>query len=110
MTRRAIATAVIVILAWLLLVVLTAVLPSAARATPAFCAERARIAERLETEYSEQLVGGGMQSQTGLIEVWAATTGATWTILMTRPDGTSCVMATGTDWVTPKPVPAGEAS
>lgn len=69
-----------------------------AGAGPAFCAERAQIAERLQGKYSEQLVGGGMQNANGLVEVWTSATGNTWTILMTRPDGISCVMATGTDW------------
>ena len=84
-------------------------LPAAAGTT--FCAERTQLAERLESKYSEQLVGGGMQSQNGLIEVWTTTTGTTWTILMTRPDGVSCVMATGTDWYSRKPEmqPAGIA-
>jgi hypothetical protein len=71
-----------------------------AQATPAFCAERSQIAERLSANYSEQMTGGGMQSANGLIEVWTSPTGTTWTILMTRPDGISCVMATGTDWQT----------
>jgi hypothetical protein len=68
-----------------------------------YCAERTAIAERLTAGYAEQLVGGGMQSADGLIEVWTTATGATWTILMTRPDGISCVVATGTDWYSRKP-------
>lgn len=83
------------------------VAPAAAGQT--FCAERTQIAERLTSKYAEQLVGGGMQSADGLLEVWTTTTGATWTILMTRPDGVSCVMATGTDWYSrvPEMKPAG---
>ena len=80
-----------------------------AGAAPAFCAERTQIAERLTTAYAEHLTSGGLQSSKGLIEVWTAADGATWTILMTRPDGISCVMATGTNWATHKPElrPAG---
>jgi hypothetical protein len=82
-----------------------------ATAGPAFCAERTQIAERLTTAYSEQLAGGGLQSSNGLIEVWTTETGSTWTILMTRPDGISCVMATGTNWATHEPaiLPSGVA-
>jgi hypothetical protein len=78
---------------------------------PAFCAERGKIAERLTAKYSEQLVGGGMQNANGLIEVWTTSTGNTWTILMTRADGISCVMATGTNWYSqdPEVAPAGIA-
>jgi hypothetical protein len=76
-------------------------LPS--HAGPAFCAERAQIAERLESRYSEQLMAGGLQSQDGIIEVWTQPDGETWTILLTHPDGVSCVMATGTMWYTQAP-------
>lgn len=85
--------------------------PMPATAGPAFCAERTQIAERLTTAYAEQLAGGGLQSSNGLIEVWTTETGSTWTILMTRPDGISCVMATGTNWATREPaiLPSGVA-
>lgn len=74
------------------------------------CFARDRLVANLAATYSEHLAGGGLQSATGLIEVWTTATGSTWTILMTRPDGISCVMATGTDWATHKPAaaPAGE--
>jgi hypothetical protein len=52
-----------------------------------------------------------MQNANGLIEVWTTSTGNTWTILMTRADGISCVMATGTNWYSqdPEVAPAGIA-
>lgn len=81
---------------------LTGLTAAPVQAGPTFCAERAQIAERLETRFAEQLVGGGLQSQDGVVEIWTTATGATWTILMTRPDGVSCVMATGTDWFSRK--------
>lgn len=72
-----------------------------------YCTARADLAEALATKYSEQPVGGGMQGPDGLIEVWASAEGATWTILMSRADGMACVVATGTDWFSEKPKPAG---
>jgi hypothetical protein len=33
-----------------------------------------------------------------LLEVFATGSGSTWTIVMTRPDGTSCVVASGEAW------------
>lgn len=77
-----------------------------AAAGPGFCAERDQIAERLASAYSEQLLGAGMQSETSMFEVWASPEG-TWTILLTRPDGVACVMATGTNWVAAASRPVG---
>jgi hypothetical protein len=88
---------------------LVAAVAAPAVAGGTYCAERSQIAERLTSGYSEQLVGGGMQSQNGLIEIWTTPAGETWTILMTRPDGISCVMASGTDWYSRQPelIPEG---
>ena len=34
----------------------------------------------------------------GLVEVYASEETGTWTILMTRPDGTTCLLAAGQRW------------
>lgn len=83
------------ILAGLVALLLSA---STSYAEPAFCDTRTEITQRLEAHYSEQPIGGGLQNTYSLIEVWQAEGGESWTILMTRADGVSCVMATGTDW------------
>ena len=62
------------------------------------CAERDAMTGALASKYGESFAGGGMQSSTRIIEVWFSEEKGTWTILMTRADGTSCVMAAGTDW------------
>ena len=73
------------------------VVPSIASAQ-SNCAARDRVVKTLEEDYSEAFAGGGLQSATKIIEVWFSEEHGTWTVLMTRPDGTSCVMASGTDW------------
>lgn len=73
-------------------------------AAPAFaenagrCADRTAITERLKTGYGEQYVGGGLRNEESIFEVWQSDEHGTWTILMTLPDGRSCVMAAGTNW------------
>ncbi|HET7409821.1 MAG TPA: hypothetical protein VFJ13_06445 [Paracoccaceae bacterium] len=70
------------------------------------CATRARVVERLAVEYGEHFSGGGMESAAAIFEVWTSE-GGTWTILLTRPDGTSCVMASGVAWREATPEPEG---
>eukprot|EP01023_Acetabularia_acetabulum_P053085 TRINITY_DN59156_c0_g1_i1.p1 TRINITY_DN59156_c0_g1~~TRINITY_DN59156_c0_g1_i1.p1 ORF type:complete len:105 (-),score=15.61 TRINITY_DN59156_c0_g1_i1:89-403(-) len=69
------------------------------------CAARDTVVERLAANYGESFQGGGLQSETKIFEVWFSEDEGTWTILMTRPDGTSCVMAPGTAWRAP---PSGD--
>ena len=62
------------------------------------CAERDRVVKSLETSYGEAFAGGGMQNAERVFEVWFNQEKGTWTILMTKADGKSCIMASGTNW------------
>ena len=62
------------------------------------CAEREQIVMRLADNYGEAFTGGGLRDGKSLFEVWVSEGQGTWTILLTRADGTSCVMASGTNW------------
>jgi hypothetical protein len=62
------------------------------------CADRKLVIEKLEASYGEVFAGGGLQSATQIFEVWFSDEKGTWTILMTRADGLSCIMASGTNW------------
>ncbi len=70
--------------------------PAEAQQVP--CAPRDIVVERLKSGYGESPAGLGIQSSGQLIEVWAAPGTGTWTVLMSRPDGNTCVVASGTDW------------
>ena len=63
------------------------------------CAPRDVMVERLSDRFGESLEGGGLQSEVAVFEVWTSAADGSWTILMTRADGVSCVMAAGTDWL-----------
>ena len=77
--------------------------------TPAVCAEHQTIVERLNQQYSETPVGTGLASAGFVVEVFASPSG-TWTIVMTQPSGTACLVASGNYWETaPKLVGASGA-
>lgn len=62
------------------------------------CAPRDTVVERLSGSYGEGLAAGGLRSAEQVLEVWASPETGTWTVLVTRADGVSCVMASGTNW------------
>ena len=62
------------------------------------CADRERLTKSLERGYGERFAGGGLQSETSVIEIWFSPEDRTWTVLMTHADGTSCILAAGTHW------------
>jgi len=59
---------------------------------------------------AEALVARGVTSGGGLVEVLTDAKGATWTIIVTTPEGVSCLVADGEGWRTmPKPRDEGPA-
>ena len=65
------------------------------------CAERDAMVTNLQNRYGEAFAGGGLQNAKSIIEVWFSEEKGTWTVLMTRADGKSCIMASGTNWRDP---------
>ncbi len=50
-----------------------------------------------------------MRGEAAVFEVWASEKTGSWTILFTRPDGVTCIMATGHDWQSLSPLsPVGD--
>ncbi len=72
------------------------VIPSAAQAQTV-CGERKAIVASLEKTFSEAPVSMGLGSNGVIIEVFASPF-RTFTIILTRPDGVTCVVATGENW------------
>ena len=64
------------------------------------CQERAQVLEKLAAGYKEAPVAMGLASNGALIEILTSDEGGrdTWTIIVTQPNGISCVMATGESW------------
>lgn len=75
------------------------------------CAARETVVAKLENSYSETLVAGGLQGnkhvQT-MVEVWASEKTGTFTMILTSPEGVSCVVAAGTNFFN-KPLQIGSS-
>ena len=62
------------------------------------CNERAEVLKLLAQKYKEAPIAGGVTSTGGLVEVLTNGKGETWTIIVTSPEGTSCLVAAGEGW------------
>jgi hypothetical protein len=82
----------------LLCLAATATAPGPAAAQGLSCAERDVVIGRLAETFGERFGGGGLQDSSSVFEVWVSEASGTWTILRTSADGTTCIMAAGTDW------------
>lgn len=72
------------------------------------CAAREALLTSLSREYSEAPKAVGLANNGSVVELLTSRDGNTWTLLMTRPDGTSCVVAAGEAWDQLPQVASGE--
>lgn len=77
---------------------LLAVMPHAAAAEPPSCSTRADLLDHLSINYKEAPAAVGLADNGSLLEVFVSIDGGTWTVAFTRPDGVSCMVATGQHW------------
>lgn len=82
------------------MVLLSSGQPAAAQSAgqQSFALSRADIVARLDQRYQEAPVAGGIAANGHILEVFAAPDGVSWTIIVTRPDGMSRVVAQGEGW------------
>ena len=85
-----------VILSTLILTIGLVLFAPAALAQPV-CGSHQSISENLKKSYTEAPVSMGLTASGGIIEVFASQEG-TWTMVITQPNGTSCLIAVGQDW------------
>ncbi len=62
------------------------------------CDQRASIIGRLAENYREAPVAIGVTSTGGMVEVLTTGDGTTWTIIVSNPNGISCLIAAGEGW------------
>jgi hypothetical protein len=62
------------------------------------CAERAEVVRRLAERFGETLRSVGLHRDDAVVEIYSSEATGTWTILMTRPDGVTCLLAAGQRW------------
>ncbi|MFQ5622811.1 MAG: hypothetical protein ACE5FS_05375 [Paracoccaceae bacterium] len=78
-------------------------LAHAAQAQTPKCAERARIVAQLQSRFGEKQVGMGMQDTRAVVEIFVSPESGSWTILVTRANGVSCMAAAGRAWTEAAP-------
>ena len=88
--------------------VATVLLVAGAAIAQTMCGERRAVVEKLGQTYSEAPVSIGLANNGSLIEVFASSSGS-FTIIMTQPNGLSCVMAAGENFE-PRPAPPDTSS
>jgi hypothetical protein len=61
------------------------------------CGDRTKFIDTLDKKYDEKPNAFGIAGQKNLVELFVSKAG-TWTMLLTSPRGTSCIIATGQSW------------
>ena len=64
------------------------------------CSPRTDVVGHLAKKYGEAPVAIGVTNKGGLVEVLTSGDGDTWTIIVSMPNGTSCMVAAGEGWRT----------
>jgi hypothetical protein len=77
--------------------------PALAATVPAACAEHDEAFAHLEAKYGERVVAGGLASNGGHLEILVSPDGKTWSVMLTMPNGLTCLIASGEAW---EPAPA----
>ncbi len=62
------------------------------------CDQRDKIVDWLAVKFKEAPIATGVSSKGSLIEVLSTQDGDTWTLIITSPDGNSCMIASGQGW------------
>ena len=63
------------------------------------CGIRTEVVQKLSDQFGETQRDIGLVPERGVIlELFASGDGQTWTIMLSFPDGKSCLFASGTDW------------
>ena len=78
------------------LFVATASLPATAQQPN--CTKRPDIVRHLAKKFAEAPIAIGLSGTGGVIEVLTSEESGSWTIIITMPNGNTCVIASGNNW------------
>lgn len=81
--------------AFALALLLALLAPAAAQQV---CMARSDLNALLGERFAEKPVAHGLSSSGRLMEIYARDDGGTWTLVVTTPEGNSCVVANGEGW------------
>ncbi|MER9756617.1 hypothetical protein NKJ46_24845 [Mesorhizobium sp. M0166] len=62
------------------------------------CGSRPELLKQLSKRFKEAPVAAGLAKNGSVIEVLTSDDGETWTILVSQPNGSSCLVAVGEGW------------
>lgn len=74
------------------------------------CFERAALMKHLSGKFEEAPVAAGLAANGSVLELFSSPDGVTWTIVLTQPNGATCVMASGESWMGMKKPKKGKVS
>ena len=74
------------------------------------CTARDEVLGHFDSKYSEAPVAMGLANNGGVIEVLSSGSGNTWTIIITMPNGVTCLLAAGESWESLPLIAAGPAT
>ena len=74
-----------------------ALLMSSPAVAQRICGPHEDIIKRLETGYKETQAGVGLAAGGGVVQLYVSEAGS-WTVLVTRPGGVTCLLAGGENW------------
>jgi hypothetical protein len=77
---------------------LTIAMPTLAAAQVPLCTNRSEIVKLLTESLHELPVAAGLAESGRVIEVYANAERSSWTMIVTSPTGTACVVAAGEHW------------
>ena len=76
-------------------------------AEPLKCAPREQVVARLAEKYTEQQRGLGLAQGSHVVELFVSE-GGSWTVLLSFPEGHSCLIAAGENWQFKPALPEGD--
>lgn len=62
------------------------------------CGPRGDMVRQLEKKFGETKQGVGLLNAQRAFELWSSSKTGTWTMMVSRADGTSCIIAAGKSW------------
>lgn len=72
--------------------------PMLASASPLLCGERSDVLTKLAVDFRERPASVALTNDGQLLEVLKSDSKLTWTILITNPNGVTCLVAAGESW------------
>jgi len=78
--------------------------------TQSVCAQRLAILEQLENRFKQVPTALGLANNGMMVELISSPDGKTWTIILTRPNGISCLVSSGKYWTEQESIVPGEDS